>query len=82
MVNEGARLAGAAEMDALRVEIAALAAKRETLKQAMEKWYAGAGRGRYPGMAELEAVDGELSALDTRFKRLWDARHRRGGAAV
>jgi hypothetical protein len=82
MIDPGQARDDAAQMDALRAEIAALAAKREALKQAMEQWYAGSGRGRFPGLAELETVDRELSALDTRFKTLWDKRRGRGGAAA
>lgn len=59
----------AEEMDDLRARIAATFARREQLKQAM-------GAGSMParqGFRELEAVDKALSALDSRFKQLWDA---------
>lgn len=61
------------EMDALRARIASVFARREQLKQAV-------GDGSMPareGFRELEKVDAELSALDLRFKQLWDAQQAR-----
>lgn len=61
------------EMDKLRACIAAVFARREQLKQALDE-------GSMPvrqGFQELEAVDKELSALDSRFKQLWDAQQQR-----
>lgn len=59
----------AEEMDELRVRIATTFARREQLKQALGESTIPARR----GFRELEAVDRELSALDSRFKQLWDA---------
>lgn len=57
----------------IRADIAHTAAERNDLKLAMEEWYAGRGNGRYPGYEVLEQVGDELSRLDSRYKRLWDA---------
>lgn len=57
------------ELAALKARIASVFARREQLKQAM-------GEGSMPprqGFRALESVDAELSALDSRFKQLWDA---------
>lgn len=59
----------AEELVDLKARIATVFAQRESLKQAM-------GEGKMPprqGFRELESVDTELSALDLRFKQLWDA---------
>lgn len=41
----------------------------------MEDWYqAGKGK-RFPKREQLTATDAELATLDTRFKRMWDARY-------
>ncbi|MBI1195006.1 MAG: hypothetical protein GC138_04080 [Gammaproteobacteria bacterium] len=63
-------------MRRLKEEIAATAARRAALKQAMEAWYAAGNRGRFPEYRELETIDAKLSALDLRYRRQWDARHR------
>lgn len=60
-----------AEMRHLKTRIAQTWAKRERLKAALAAGTAPAAA----GLRELEAVDRELSDLDTRFKRLWDAAH-------
>ncbi|OQX11439.1 MAG: hypothetical protein BWK73_17645 [Thiothrix lacustris] len=57
------------ELADLKARIATVFAQRERLKQAL-------GAGNMPprqGFRELESVDAELSALDLRFKQLWDA---------
>lgn len=57
------------ELADLKARIAEVFARRENLKQAM-------GEGSIlprQGFRELEATDTELSALDLRFKQLWDA---------
>ncbi|QTR47699.1 hypothetical protein J9253_07205 [Thiothrix litoralis] len=63
----------AEELVDLKARIATVFAQRESLKQAM-------GEGKMPprqGFRELESVDTELSALDLRFKQLWDAQQQR-----
>ena len=65
------------ELVALKQEIAALWAQREALKASLEV------NARAPGdrralLNRLEQVDQSLSILDTRYKRLWDARSGRG----
>lgn len=59
----------AEELASLKARIATVFAQREQLKQAMN---AGNIAPRQ-GFRELESVDAELSALDLRFKQLWDA---------
>lgn len=59
-----------AELSSLKNEIAALYAQREALKQRV----ATASRAQRQQLwEELEAVDQRLSALDSRYKQLWDA---------
>ena len=60
-----------AEKRHLKTRIAQTWAKRDRLKAALAAGTAPAAA----GLRELEAVDRELSDLDTRFKRLWDATH-------
>jgi predicted transcriptional regulator len=62
-----------ARLRALRQAIAETVARRERLKADMTAWYAEGRRGRFPGWAELAAVDQALSDLDTRFKRAYAA---------
>ena len=57
------------DMDELRTRIATVFARREKLKQAMGEGITAARQ----GFRELEALDVELSELDSRFKQLWDA---------
>jgi len=52
--------------------IAAAAQERETLKEAMEQWYASGNQRRFPEHGRLEATTQRLSRLDTCFKRMWD----------
>lgn len=52
--------------------IASASRERESLKGAMEQWYAAGNARRFPEHAQLEAVTQRLSRLDTCFKRLWD----------
>lgn len=62
----------------LKTNIADLVAQREHLKTEMDEWYAltsGNKRSRFPKWALLEQTDRELSLLDLRFKRQWDARY-------
>ena len=59
----------AEKLASLKARIATVFAQREQLKQAMN---AGNIAPRQ-GFRELESVDAELSALDLRFKQLWDA---------
>ncbi len=57
------------EIQGLKDRIAQVWAQREAAKRALES---GATPFR-EGMRHLEATDRELSELDLRFKRLWDA---------
>ncbi len=57
------------ELQRLKSRIAEVVAEREALKQAIES-----GRlGMAEGLRRLEPLDTELSALDSAFKRGWDA---------
>jgi len=56
------------EMQRLKVRIAQVWARRESLKEAL----ADGAMSLRQGFRELEAADRELSELDTRYKRLWD----------
>lgn len=55
-------------------DIARLFAERDHLKQEMEHWYAANPARRFPDYQRLELIDHQLSALDSRYKRMWDAR--------
>lgn len=66
------------ELLALKGWIAEVYARRERLKLVLES---GALRTR-AGLARLEAIDQELSELDSRYKALWDARHARAPRAA
>ncbi len=57
------------EIQQVKNRIAAVYARREQLKKDLET---GAVAPR-AGFAQLEETDRELSGLDSRFKRLWDA---------
>ena len=57
------------EISQLREQIAATVAQRDALKLAIENGSMPARQ----GLRELIEVDARLSALDSRFKRLWDA---------
>lgn len=52
--------------------IAQTVQERDSLKQAMESWYAQGKVPRFPQFARLESINQRLSRLDTCFKRLWD----------
>lgn len=56
--------------------IAQVAAQRQRLKTSMEDWYTHQGLKNNPYRFELEAVDQQLSLLDSRYKRLWDTQQR------
>ena len=66
---------GAREMGWIKTAISDTVYRREQKKREMESWYAANMTGRFPGKADLLTLDSELSKLDSRFKRLWDARH-------
>ena len=66
---------GAREMGWIKTAISDTVYRREQKKREMESWYAANMAGRFPGKADLLTLDSELSKLDSRFKRLWDARH-------
>ncbi len=59
------------EMVTLKADIAALFARRENLKQALERTTERGARRKL--WVELENADARLSQLDTRYKQLWDA---------
>lgn len=66
------------EMSRLKTGIADLVARREQLKIEMNNWYENSARnkvGRFPKWQLLEQIDRDLSAMDLRFKRQWDARY-------
>lgn len=56
-------------MDELRAQIADTARQREALKQSLEQGAVPVAQ----GLRELERIDSQLSALDSRFKALWDS---------
>jgi uncharacterized protein (DUF4213/DUF364 family) len=65
-------------MPGLKTNIARLVSKREQLKVEMDAWYnqtSGNKPSRFPKWSLLEQIDRELSLLDLRYKRQWDARH-------
>jgi hypothetical protein len=61
------------ELERIKATIAEVVVDRERLKAEMEQWYSGRWKGSFPKAAELERLDATLSALDSRFKTLWDA---------
>ncbi|MDD4881130.1 MAG: hypothetical protein PHR30_02930 [Gallionellaceae bacterium] len=64
------------EMQQIKGRIAEVYARREQLKQALDS-----GRlAPRAGFPQLDATDQELSALDSRYKTLWDAAHPRPAA--
>ncbi|MBN2869438.1 MAG: hypothetical protein JXK04_00620 [Campylobacterales bacterium] len=67
-----------AEMEEIRNLIVATVARRNLLKQEMEKWYAGAANQRFEQTNELITVDATLSELDSHYKRLWDYHNTKG----
>jgi len=85
LFGEGVRYAvadiGAARMRTTESEIATTVARRDALKAAMNAWYDAGHSKRFPECGELETIDAVLSRLDTRYKRLWDARRGESGAA-
>ena len=60
------------EMNDLKQRIASVFAKREHLKDAMSQGQVAP----HEGFRDLEALDSELSDLDSRFKHLWDTQQR------
>lgn len=74
----GARYAladiGGPRLSATRAAIAETVARREALKAEMAAWYAAGSGARFPGYDALADLDARLSRLDTRYKRLFDAR--------
>lgn len=73
-VNAGAAMTEIiiAEMEEIRNLIAQTVAKRNFLKQEMEKWYESHANKRYDRSNELITIDSTLSQLDSHYKRLWD----------
>jgi len=66
---------GQQRVQAVKARIAELAGRRDALKSSMDAWY-GEKRSRFPDLTLLEGVQEELSALDTVYKQMWDARNR------
>jgi len=66
---------GETEMNWYKTAISDLVVKQENLKHEMDLWYSCLNNGRFPHTHELVHIDEELSAFDSRFKRLWDARY-------
>ena len=65
-------------MPRLKSDIADLVAKREQLKNEMDTWYGQSNANkpsRFPKWPLLDQIDRDLSLLDLRYKRQWDARH-------
>ena len=56
----------------IKEQIAACAAERQRLSQAMDAWYAAGNRQRFPDYACLEQANKRLSHLDSSYKPLWD----------
>lgn len=69
------RIAATCEKSMLHVKdkISSTAAERAGLKCAMEQWYAQNNSRRFPEYGRLERASEQLSRLDSRYKRLWDA---------
>lgn len=65
---------GANLLEATRLEIQQVVERRNALKSEMSAWYDRGNGDRFPSFGELEELDDRLSRLDTRYKRLWDAR--------
>ncbi|TVZ38811.1 hypothetical protein P886_3193 [Alteromonadaceae bacterium 2753L.S.0a.02] len=62
-----------ARLSQLKQEIAHTVEMRTALKNEMDDWYKNGGKTRFPNYQKLEQIDTQLSALDTAYKRLWDA---------
>lgn len=73
---------GQTEMKWYETAIGDLVARRESLKRAMDSWYTDGNKLRFPKYNELDVIDKELSQLDIRYKRMWDARNSRPVALV
>ncbi len=67
-----------AEMEEIRNLIVATVARRNLLKQEMQRWYASAAHHRFEQTNELITVDATLSELDSHYKRLWDYHNTKG----
>jgi len=67
---------GQTEMKWCQTAIADLVARREYLKQAMKSWYKAGNKMRFPEYGELNGIEKELAMLDSRYKRMWDARNK------
>lgn len=66
---------GRSRMQSVKDEIAALAVRRDAIKLEMEAWYSSGRRGRFPQLPDYERILAALSALDTQYKWMWDARN-------
>ncbi len=67
-----------AEMEEIRNLIIATVARRNLLKQEMQRWYENARGERFEHSNELITVDATLSQLDGHYKRLWDYHNTKG----
>ncbi|MEW5837250.1 MAG: hypothetical protein AB1717_00225 [Pseudomonadota bacterium] len=64
-------------MQMLKAAIASCFARIKQLKDDMAAWYAAGQSKRFPHYQELAALEIRLSALDSEFKQLWDAKQAR-----
>jgi uncharacterized protein (DUF4213/DUF364 family) len=49
--------------------------EKQQLTLAMEQWYSGGKKGRFPEFNQLHQVTTRLSRMDSCYKCLWDTRH-------
>jgi len=61
------------KLDAIKKQITEVVVKRNHLKSEIEAWQSGVQMNPLPRVRELEALDQELSHLDSHYKRLWDS---------
>jgi len=65
------------KLDSIKKQITEVVTKRDHLKLEIESWQAGLQINPLPRVRDLEALDKELSLLDSQYKRLWDSRNPR-----
>lgn len=73
---------GQGKMESVKKQIAEIAAKRDHLKNDVEAWQSGMAMNPLPRLRELEALDRQLSELDSRYKCMWDSRHAKPGSTM
>jgi uncharacterized protein (DUF4213/DUF364 family) len=66
---------GRRQMANIESAISTVVSERDRIKAEMDRWYSGNPSQRFPKLARLNRLDDKLSALDTRYKRMWDARN-------